>query len=93
MVKHIVMWKFKKGEEENMRRFLDGLSSLYGRIDELRSLEIGVSDVGGQYDAVMISDFRSYEELEAYKNNPLHREVSSLCKSIRTDRASIDYEF
>ena len=24
MIKHIVMWKFKDGEEENMKKFLEG---------------------------------------------------------------------
>lgn len=28
MIKHIVMWKFKDGEEENMKKFLEGLNSL-----------------------------------------------------------------
>ena len=28
MIKHIVMWKFKDNEEENMKIFLDGLNKL-----------------------------------------------------------------
>ena len=28
MIKHIVMWKFKKDEEENMKKFLKGLNQL-----------------------------------------------------------------
>ena len=28
MIKHIVMWKFKDGEKENMKKFLEGLNSL-----------------------------------------------------------------
>ena len=27
MIKHIVMWKFKDNEKENMIKFLDGLNS------------------------------------------------------------------
>ena len=26
MIKHIVMWKFKDGEKENMKKFLEGLN-------------------------------------------------------------------
>ena len=26
MIKHIVMWKFKENEEENMKLFLEGLN-------------------------------------------------------------------
>ena len=28
--------------------------------------------------------------LETYKNDPRHKAVSALCKSIRTDRAAVD---
>lgn len=28
MIKHIVMWKFKNGEEENTKKFLEELNSL-----------------------------------------------------------------
>ena len=44
------------------------------------------------YDAILISDFETMEDLETYKNDPRHVEVSNLCKSIRVSRASIDYE-
>ena len=30
------------------------------------------------------------EALERYKNDPRHKAVSALCKSIRTDRAAVD---
>ena len=93
MVKHIVMWKFKTGEEVAMQQFLEGLRSLYGKIDVLKKLEIGVSNPDSQYDAVLISEFDSFAGLEQYKNDPRHKAVSALCKKIRTDRVSIDYEF
>lgn len=92
MIRHIVMWKFKDGEEENMHRFLDSLRALYGVIPELKYLEVSTA-CGGNYDAVMISEFDDMPSLERYKNDPRHQAVSALCKSIRTDRASVDYEF
>ena len=36
MIKHIVMWKFKEGAEEQMKEFLAGLNALVGQIDVLR---------------------------------------------------------
>ena len=47
----------------------------------------------GNYDAVLVSDFDSLEDLAAYKADPRHQAVSALCKSIRTDRAAVDYEY
>ena len=35
----------------------------------------------------------SLEALDAYKNDPRHKAVSALCKTIRTDRVAVDYEF
>ena len=35
MIKHIVMWKFKENEEENMKKFLEGLNSLKNIIPEI----------------------------------------------------------
>ena len=45
---------------------------------------------GSDYDAVLISEFENREALERYKNDPRHKAVSALCKSIRTDRAAVD---
>ena len=94
MVRHVVMWKFREGEMENMNKFLEGLKALKGQIPQVVDLEAGVDWGGdGHYDAVLISTFRSKEDLEIYKKDPRHVAVSSLCKSIRTDRVAVDFEF
>lgn len=52
-----------------------------------------VRNVGeGNYDAALISDFDSLEDLARYKADPRHQAVSALCKSIRESRAAVDYE-
>lgn len=38
MIKHIVMWKFKEGHEEEMNKFLSDLMSLKDKIDVIRSM-------------------------------------------------------
>ena len=94
MVKHIVMWKFREGTQAQMREFLDGLESLRGQIPQIVEMEIGVDwGAKGNYDAVLVFFFPTREDLEAYKNAPRHVAVSALCKSIRTDRVAVDYEF
>lgn len=94
MIKHIVMWKFKDGEEENMHKFLDGLMALKDQIEVVKNMEVGVSiNSKNNYDAVLISEFETMEDLEKYKNDPRHVKVSALCKSIRTERGAVDYEF
>lgn len=94
MIKHIVMWKFKEGEEKNMQIFLQKLNDLKYKISEVKSIETGVNiNPKNEYDAVLISEFETMEDLEKYKNNPEHLKVSALCKTIRLKRQAIDYEF
>ena len=93
MIRHIVMWKFRPGTEAEQKQFLDGLRSLQGVIPQLLKSEVAMNVGEGNYDAVLISEFESLEALDTYKNDPRHKAVSSLCKSIRTDRVAVDYEF
>ncbi|MFR2570810.1 MAG: Dabb family protein [Clostridia bacterium] len=94
MIKHIVMWKFKPGEEENMEKFLEGLNELKGVIPEIKNMETGINiNPQNEYNAVLISEFETMKDLEKYKNNPEHIKVSTLCKEIRVARQAIDYEF
>ena len=93
MIRHIVVWKFRAGEEENMKKFLSGLQSLDGVIPEIKSMQIGVScKEGNNFDACLIADFEDFDALERYKKDPRHVAVSQLCKSIRESRGAVDFE-
>ena len=93
MIRHVIMWKFREGEEENMHRFLNGLKSLDGVIPEIRRMEVGVNVLEkNNYDACLIADFDDLEALERYKKDPRHVAVSTLCKSIRETRIAVDFE-
>lgn len=92
MIRHIVLWKFRPGTEAEREQFLTGLAALQGVIPELKQSQV-VRNVGeGNYDAALISDFDSLEDLARYKEDPRHRAVSALCQSIRESRAAVDYE-
>lgn len=93
MIRHIVMWKFRPGTEAEQAEFLKGLQDLQGVIPQLLRSEVAVNVGEGNYDAVLVSEFESLETLDQYKNDSRHKAVSALCKSIRTDRVAVDYEF
>lgn len=93
MIRHIVMWKFRPGTEKEQTQFLEGLKQLQGVIPQLLKSEVAVNVGADNYDAVLVSEFESLEALEIYKNDPRHKAVSALCKSIREDRVAVDYEF
>lgn len=92
MIRHVVMWKFRPGTETEQKAFLTQLRDLQGVVPELLRSEVAVNAGKGTYDAVLISEFESFETLERYQNDPRHKAVSALCKSIRLERASVDYE-
>ena len=93
MIRHIVMWKFRPGTEAEQAQFLEGLRALQGVVHQLLASEVAVNVGRDNYDAVLVSEFATLEDLEAYKNDPRHKMVSALCKSIREDRVAVDYEF
>jgi hypothetical protein len=93
MIRHIVMWKFRPGTEAEQDQFLDGLRGLQGVIPQLLRSEVAKNVGADNYDAVLVSDFASLEDLAVYKADPRHQAVSALCKSIRVDRVAVDYEF
>lgn len=93
MIRHIVMWKFREGTEARAEEFLTGLSALQGKIDCIRSMTVERSAVkDSAYDAVLIAEFDSLEDVARYKNDPRHRAVAAICAEIRTARCAIDTE-
>ena len=95
MVRHVIMWKFKEGEQQNMLKFREDLLALKGQIPEIRAMEVGININPSErsFDAVLISEFDSLDALRSYSVNPLHVAVSEFCKTIRTQSVSVDYEF
>ena len=89
------MWKFKEDQHENMLVFKDRLLALRDKIPEIREMEVGININPSErsFDAVLVSTFDSMEALKSYSVNPLHVAVSDFCKTIRTQSASVDYEF
>lgn len=91
MVQHIVMWKFQEGADPT--EFLTRLAALEGVIPCIRSMKVRRSAVeNAEYDAVLLSEFDTLEDVERYKNDPRHKEVAALCKAIRITRSAIDIE-
>ena len=93
MVKHIVLWKFAAGTEQEQQRFFAALRALQGRIPQIRQMELKTScNAENKFDAVLITQFDSLLDLAAYKTDPRHVAASALCKAIRTGRSAIDIE-
>ena len=97
MIRHIVMWKFRRDMEETPQQIAlemkERLEALVGKIDGLIKAEVGVNikETASSFDAVLTSDFTSWEAMEAYKVHPLHVVISDYCKERRLERVDVDY--
>lgn len=87
------MWKFCPGHDREADEFIAKLKGLETQIDVIRSLTVGKTvSADGSADAALIAEFDNKNDLELYKNDPRHKAVSGLCKSIRQARYCVDLE-
>ena len=102
MIQHIVMFKFKetangKTKAENLAEARARMLALKGEIPEIVEMEVRLGVPGAapaNYDYILISKFRSMEELETYQKHPLHVAFGNFVKELREPdgRACLDYE-
>ena len=92
MFVHLVFFKFKDlGDREEAKRRLE---SMRGRIDVLRSVEVGIDVVGGKssWDLVLDARFDDRAALDVYAVDPVHREVVSWLKTVISQKGTVDYQ-
>ena len=100
MIRHVVMWKFKENAEgrtkkENMELVRERLLALPTLIKEIRRLEVGFDQKGtaSSYDVMLLTEFDSMEDLEAYIIHPDHQKVAPIVLPVTEARAVVDSEF
>lgn len=100
MLRHIVMFKFLPEADgytarENAERTAEKLRNLQGKVPTLKASQVYL---GAEYadstncDLVLISDFDSAEDLQAYIVHPLHKEVGAFMRPLRESRSCVDFE-
>ena len=92
MVKHIVLFKVKEGE--NVARVVKiaeaALMPLVGKIEGLLSAEIKQTFAG--MDIALYCELESKEAMAYYADHPLHTEAKSKFFHLLSDRVAADYE-
>ncbi len=92
MVKHIVMWRFKKDCQEQAQEFLNGMRGLYGKIPQIQSLEIGINvNQTNDFDAVLVSEFASMDDFEIFKKDPRHVAIGKIGVQCREAKGAVDF--
>ncbi|MBQ3037704.1 MAG: Dabb family protein [Clostridia bacterium] len=93
MIRHVVTWKLKQeNKAENAQEIKNRLCALVGKIEEIKFLEVGINENGGEYEVILITSFESFDDLKTYDTHPEHQKVRDFVKSVVVDRVAVDYE-
>jgi len=97
-IRHIVIWNMiaTDGNEkaEALAVVRNALEPLVNHIPELRSLTVtpNVAYFGVNGDAILVAEFASIDDLEAYVTHPLHVEAANAIKPLFSSRMAIDFQ-
>lgn len=98
MVRHIVMWRMAKSPDMLIRAkdIKENLEALGDKIDVICDIEVGLNFEASESasDVVLVSTFKSTEDLNAYQMHPAHKAVgAAYVKPYVAERRVVDYEF
>ncbi len=101
MIKHVVMWTLKDNaeghtKEENKKTMQTMLRNLVGVVPGIETFEVGIkgeSSPEDNHDVVLISEFATWEALQAYNVHPEHQKVVAFVRAVVCGRYAVDYEF
>ena len=95
MIVHIVMFKFKdENRVLNIAKVQAKLEKLEQKIDELKSMEVGVNfnESERAFDLSLYSTFENEEALKVYALHEEHLKVVELIKSVTLESKVVDYQ-
>ncbi len=83
MFTHVVLFKLRESDEENVKKARNILLSMRGNIPELKYIEVGVDvlHTDRSYDLALITRFSSEDDMERYQTCDYH--VNGVLKNLR----------
>lgn len=98
MIRHIVLWKLTaedpQGKAAAVEAIAAALEPLVGVIDGLLSLEVHGNSAYPEtnWDAVLIAEYPSLADLEAYQVHPEHVKAAAVPREHAAQRVAVDFE-
>ena len=98
MIRHLVTFQLAATRPaqraQDAAELRDRLVALSKVIPEVISLDVyfDVGRIDGHWDAVLVADYASNEDLETYQRHPEHAKVMTFTTSVSAQRAVIDFE-
>lgn len=98
MIRHIVMWRMADSDDKinKAKEIKENLEALRDKIDVLVDIEVGLNFENSESasDVVLVSTFRTLEDLNAYQQHPAHKAVgATYVRPNVAERRVVDYEF
>ena len=97
MIKHIVTFKLKgtpAERHETASKFRDALMALPGKIEVLKSMEVGInSNPAEDWDVVLTAVVPTMADVAVYATHPDHVAAAAIVGPFKEARACVDYEF
>ena len=98
MIRHIVAWKLNDSENktEIANTMKKELEALKAKIEEIVDIEVGINfnQTENASDIILVSTFKSKEDLATYIDHPDHKYVgASFVRPNVSERRVVDYEF
>jgi hypothetical protein len=94
MIRHVVFFKLRNRDADNVKKVVEVLKSLGKKIDLVKSLEVGIDimKLDRSYDIVFISSFLNREDLQKYQDHEAHIPVKKYMGEVSQSIISVDYE-
>ncbi len=95
MVTHLVLFRLKSDAPATAaQEMIDRLRSMAGKIPTLQAMEAGINGYASErsYDVALITRFASWEDLDAYRTHPVHRDVVSFITQYVEKSRVVDFE-
>lgn len=80
---------------EKAEKMKAAFSPLKSEIEIVQSYEFEINSrkTDYSYDIVIISEYKTWEDLDTYIKHPEHQKAIILCNDITKEKAVVDYEF
>jgi hypothetical protein len=95
MLKHVVMFKFKKSASESAVAEVEkALRELSGIIAEIKEFELGRDLLRSErsYDFALVSGFENLEKMKQYQIHPAHQKIVVKLKELCESILAVDFE-
>jgi hypothetical protein len=98
MIRHVVSWKLKSADAAALAAdsatITAALTALPSTIPEILSLQVGsnVAYPESNWDLVLIADYASIADLEAYQVHPDHVAATHIIRPLVASRSNVDFE-